>query len=156
MAAEGVGLALAPQAWAALRHYQAVSPRILTAEFLSKVGPLFVVAVYAHTEHSSTEDKDHFYCELESVMTRAKGLTIVLGDFNAAVGETVQGVVRLHRLGRKTNDNVERLVSFATSNGMCIANTLFPHKSIHQTTWYPPNLYAEPILKDSVLVQHRL
>ena len=115
-AAEGVGLALALQAWAALRHYQAVSPRILTAEFLSKVGPRFVVVVYAHTEQSSTEDKDHFYCELESVMTRAKGLTMVMGDFNAAVGETVQGVVRPHRLGRKTNDNGERLVSFATSN----------------------------------------
>lgn len=71
-AAEGVGLALAPQSWAALRHYQAVLPRILTAEFLSKVGPLFVVVVYAPTNQSNIEDKDNFYCELESVMTRAK------------------------------------------------------------------------------------
>ena len=83
-AAEGVELALAPRAWAALRHYQAVSLRVLTAEFLSKVGPLFVVVVYAPTDQSRTEDKDHFYCELESVMTRANGLTIVMGDFNAA------------------------------------------------------------------------
>ena len=134
-AAEGVRLALALWAWAALRHYQAVSPQILTAEFLSKVGSLFVVVVNAPTDQSSTEDKDHFYCELESVMTRANGLTMVMGDFNAAIGETVQGVVGSHELGRKTNDNGERLVSFATSNGMCITNTLFPHKRIHQTTW---------------------
>ena len=32
---EEVGIALNAHAWAALRHYQAVSPRILTAEFLS-------------------------------------------------------------------------------------------------------------------------
>ena len=52
--------------------------------------------------------------------------------------------------------NGERLVSFATSNGICITNTLFPHKRIHQTMWYPPNPSAEPSLKDYVLVRHRL
>ena len=64
-AAEGVELALAPRAWAALRHYQAVSPRILMAEFLSKVGPLFVVVVYAPADQSSTEDKDTFTVSLK-------------------------------------------------------------------------------------------
>ena len=53
---EGVGLALAPHAKAALRCYQAVSSRILTGEFLTKVGPLLVVVAYAPTDQSSTED----------------------------------------------------------------------------------------------------
>ena len=88
-------------------------------------------------------------------MTRANGLTIVMGNFNAAIGESVQGVVGPQGLGRKTNDNRERLVSLATSNGMCITNTLFPHKRIHQTTWYAPNPSAEPSLKDYVLRVHR-
>ena len=155
-AAEGVGLALAPWTWAALQHYQAVSPQILTAEFLAKAGPLFVDVVYAPTDQSSTEDKDHFYCELESVMTSANGLIIVMGNFNAVIGETVQGVVGPHELGRKTDDNRERLLSFATSTGTCITNILFPHKRIHQTTWYLPTPSAEPSLKDYVLVRHRL
>lgn len=77
-AAEGVGLAHAPQAMAALRHYQAVSSQILTAEFLTKVGPLCVVVVYGLTDQSRTEEKDHFYSDLESVMTRANGLAIVM------------------------------------------------------------------------------
>ena len=52
-------------------------------------------------------------------MTSANGLTIVVGDFNATVGEAVQGVVGSQRLGSRTSDNEERLVFFATSNGMC-------------------------------------
>jgi len=43
---EGVGLALAPRAKAALRYYQAISCRVLTGAFLTKVGPLLVVVMY--------------------------------------------------------------------------------------------------------------
>ena len=39
---------------------------------------------------------------------------------------------------------------------MCITNAFFPHKRIHQTTWYPPNPRAEPSLKDYALVRCRL
>ena len=111
-----------------------------------------MVVVYAPTDQSSTEDKDHFHCDLESVMTRANRVTIVMGNFNATVGETVQGVVGPHGLRRKTTNIGEGLVSFATINGMCVTNTLFPHKHIHQTICYLPNLRAEPGLKDYVLV----
>ena len=37
---EGVGLALSPQATAAIRQHQSVSSRIMAAEFLSQVGPM--------------------------------------------------------------------------------------------------------------------
>lgn len=46
-----------------------------------------MVVVCAPTDQSSTEDKDHFYFDLESAMTRANGLTIVMGDFYVAIGE---------------------------------------------------------------------
>ena len=46
---EGVGLALSPQAREALRHHQSISARILTAEFLTRVGPLMIVVAYAPT-----------------------------------------------------------------------------------------------------------
>ena len=59
-------------------------------------------------------------------------------------------------LSRRTNDNGERLVSFASSNDLAITNTLFPHKCIHQASWCPPNPRAQPSLKDFVLVRHRL
>ena len=124
---EGVRLTLAPHAKAALRCYQAVSSRILTGEFLTKVGPLLMVVVYAPTDQSSTEDKDLFYSDLESVTTNANGLVIVMGDFNAAISDCVEGMVGPHGLSRRTNDNGETLVSFASSNDLTITNSLFLH-----------------------------
>ena len=75
-----------------------------------------------------------------------------MGNFNATVGETVQGVVGPHGLRRRTTNNGEGLVSFATINGMCVTNTLFPDKHVHQTIWYLPNVRAEPSLRDYVLL----
>ena len=72
-AAEGVGLALTPHAWAALRHYQPVSPRMLVAEFLTQMGPLSVVVVYAPTNQSTVEDKEQFYFDLDGVVSRTSG-----------------------------------------------------------------------------------
>ena len=44
---------------------------------------------------------------------------MVMGDFNAAISESIQGVVGPYGLSKVTNDNGERLVSFASANGMC-------------------------------------
>ena len=86
-----------------------------------------VIVVYAPTDHSSREDKDLFYRNLESALSRGNGLAIIMGEFNVTISETVQGVVGSHGLGRKATNNVERLVSFASTNGLCIMNTLFSH-----------------------------
>ncbi len=137
-----IGLALAPHA---------------KGEFLTNASPLLVVVVYAPcTNQSSTEDKDLFYSDLKSVTTNANGLIIVMGDFNTAISDSVEGVVGPHGPNRRTNDNGERLVSFASSNYLTITNSLFPHKLTHQASRYPPNLRAQPSLKDYVLVRRWL
>ena len=133
-----------------------MSSRTLTSEFLTKVDPLLVVVVYAPTDQSSTEDKDLFYLDLESVTTNANEFVIVMGDFNSAISDSVEGVVGPHGLSRGTNDNGERLVSFASGNDLTITNSLFPHKCIHQASWYPPNSRAQPSLKDYVPVRCQL
>ena len=47
--AEGVELVFSPCAWNALRYYEAISPRILTAEVLTRVGALAIIVVYICT-----------------------------------------------------------------------------------------------------------
>ena len=122
---EGVGLALTPHARATMRYHQAVSRRVLAAEFLTKVGPLLIVMAYAPTDQDSKEEKDQFYSDLDRVMSNGNGLAMVMGDFNASVSERMKRVVGPHGLGRRTNDNGERLISFANANRMCISNTFF-------------------------------
>ena len=90
-AAEGVGLPLTLHAWAALRHYQPVSPQMLVAEFLTQMGPLSVVVVHAPTNQSTVEDKEQFYSDLDAVVSRASRLAMVMEDFDAVIGESVQG-----------------------------------------------------------------
>ena len=51
---EGVGLAIAPEARSALRSWQPITSRLLTAEFLTKMGPLAMVVAYAPTESSAS------------------------------------------------------------------------------------------------------
>ena len=50
-------------------------------------------------------------------MSNANGMAMVMGDFNASVSERMKRVVGPHRLGRRTSDNGERLISFADANG---------------------------------------
>ena len=122
---EEVGLALTPHARATMRYHQAVSSRILAAQFLTQVRPLLIVVAYAPTDQDYAQEKDLFYSDLDCVMSNGSGLVMVMGDFNASVSERVRGVVGPYGLGRHTSDNGERLVSFTSANGMCIANTFF-------------------------------
>ena len=133
---------------------QAVSSRVLVAEFLMQVGPLLIVVAYAPTDQDCAEEKDRFYSDLDCVMNNGSGLVMVTGDFNASVSEGVKGVVGPYGLGNRTSDNGERLVSFASTHGLCIANTPFPHKHIHTASWYSPDPRSRPSLKDYVLVKH--
>ena len=76
---EGVGLALTPHARATMQYHQAVSSRVLAAEFHIKVGPLLIVVAYAPTDQESTEEKDRLYSDLDRVMSNGNGLAMVAG-----------------------------------------------------------------------------
>ena len=61
------------------------------------------VVVYAPTENNNEESKEQFYSELDGVMHKVYGLKLVVGDFNASVGKSVNGVVGPHALRRRTS-----------------------------------------------------
>ena len=130
-------------------HHQSVSPRDMTAEFLTQVGPLMIVVVYGPIDRDSNEEKDKFYEDLNCVVSRGHGHVMVMGDFNASVSDKLHGVVGHYGLGSRASDNGERLVTFACANGLCVTNTLFPH----QATWYPPDPSRLPSLKDYILIK---
>ena len=109
-------------------------------------------------EVDDEEESENFYETLQDQLARInkKEHVIVLGDFNARVGP-LENPSRLH--GRhnpdKRNVNGSRLVDFCNTNGLIITNTIFPHKRIHQWTWYHPNQKKGHVL-DYVLISHQL
>jgi hypothetical protein len=58
-------------------------------------------------------------------------------------------------LHEATNDNGNKLITFAAARNMIISNTYFPHKNIHKQTWISPcGLIRNQI--DHILVDNRI
>ena len=103
-----------------------------------------ILVVYAPTNQTSEEVKDQFYADLDGIMTKTNGLTMVLWDFNTSVGDSVPGVVGLHGLGRKQVTMGRGSWSLPTHTG-CVSQTHYSH--IRQFTKQPGTLLMpEPSL----------
>jgi endonuclease/exonuclease/phosphatase family metal-dependent hydrolase len=64
-------------------------------------------------------------------------IKVVMADFNAKVDreQWFRPVIGNESLHNISNNNGERLISFATTRGMTISSTQFQHKNIHKHTW---------------------
>ena len=61
-------------------------------------------------------------------------MRILLGDFNAKVvrENIIKPTVGNESLHQDSNDNVVRIVKFATSKNPVVKSTMFPHWNIHK------------------------
>nr|KAG5699610.1 hypothetical protein BaRGS_000726 [Batillaria attramentaria] len=139
----GVALLMTPEATQALLSWEPVSPRILSARFNSKGRKVTILQCYAPTNVADEEEKENFYEQLQAVLDKAprRDLKILMGDLNAKVGtdntdrELIMGK---HGTGTQ-NENGELFTEFCTTNDLVIGGTIFPHKTIHKTTWTSPD-----------------
>jgi hypothetical protein len=79
--------------------------------------------------------------ELQQLLDDApkKDTILIIGDWNAKVGETeVPGIVGKFGLG-KHNDAGERVIDFCQDNHMVITNTWFQQPKRRLYTWTTPN-----------------
>ena len=103
-------------------------------------GFLSIFVCYAPTDTSEDTLKDSFYETLHYNLQRVSShdIVTVLGDMNATVGPTRDGVE--HIVGpftsTNTNDNGERMTELCASHNLKIASTWFQHRRIHTTSWY--------------------
>nr|KAG5695646.1 hypothetical protein BaRGS_029136 [Batillaria attramentaria] len=139
----GVALLMTPEATQALLSWEPVSPRILSARFNSKGRKVTILQCYAPTNVADEEEKENFYEQLQAILDKAprRDLKILMGDLNAKVGtdntdrELIMGK---HGTGTQ-NENGELFTEFCTTNDLVIGGTIFPHKTIHKTTWTSPD-----------------
>ncbi|XP_047498459.1 uncharacterized protein LOC125045298 [Penaeus chinensis] len=101
-----------------------------------------IISVYAPTLFSTPEDKDQFYGALDDIISRTPSTDTLylLGDFNARVGadhEAWLSCLGAYRRG-KINDNGQRLLELCCYHALCVTNTFFPCKKIHQVSWRHP------------------
>ena len=141
----GVSLVLSRVAQKALIGYSPISERIILAKFLSFTGELVVIQVYAPTSDADENEHSRFYDQLQTTLNSVatnKSCVMLLGDFNAKVGEVkcaADGVMGNFGFGRR-NYRGEQLINFCGINNLVIANTLFQQsKNNRKWTWESPD-----------------
>jgi exonuclease III len=139
----GVGLILSKGLKKSLIEWTAVSERLNTARLFTPLRKLTIVQCYAPTNEATIEEKEAFYGLLEATLhlIRQSDITIMMGDFNAKIGNVNQGlkhVMGRHGLGNR-NENGDLFVDLCANQELIIGGSLFPHKDIHKATWVAPN-----------------
>ena len=120
-----------------------VNSRIISIRIAAKPINITVTQVYAPTTSHSDEETEMFYETLEETImrTRKKDITIIIGDWNAKIGENAYedwaGTVGKFGCGNTTDKGL-RLLEFACNKDLSIANTLYSHKRTRRT-WHSPD-----------------
>ena len=113
----------------------------LTLKVISKY-QLQVIQVYASTSSHSDEEVEELYEEIGKSMEKNKSqYKIIMGDFNAKVGQHHQSdgaTVGKFGLGER-NERGTRLVQIAKSKNLKIGNTFYRKRKIRKWTWISPN-----------------
>lgn len=91
-----------------------------------------IVVCYASTDVAEAEEKDQFYQSFEDVLQSAQAhdLQVVIGDFNARMGNVRNGFDGPH--AEPANDNGQRLLDTCASNNFVTGESLFPHRLIQK------------------------
>lgn len=154
----GTGFVVLKEAMNAVIDFKPIDERLCTLRIKGKFFNITIINGHAPTEDKDDDVKDVFYENLQKAYNNspARDIKIVLGDFNAKVGqETVyRQTVGINALHNTTNENGTRLVDFAVTNNMVVASTYFPHKDIHKITWVSPDGHTRNQI-DHVLIDAR-
>lgn len=152
----GVGVILNQEQAKALKGYWAISDRVILVKLHAKPIDMNIIQVYAPTRDSSTEDLESFYETVEKArkLCKSQENTIILGDFNAKVGEGRRGnTIGPYGLGG-TNERGEELAEWAQRNKFIIGNTWFNVPKRRRWTWKSPGQNIRNQI-DFILVQER-
>ncbi|KAG7296948.1 hypothetical protein JYU34_019852 [Plutella xylostella] len=140
---KGTGFMVSRTLLGSVIKFDAVSDRLCILRIRGKFNNYCIINAYAPTEVSHEDSKDEFYdhVELNFEKLPCYDTKILLGDFNAQVGQEDIFIPTIGRHSKHeiSNDNGIRLISFASSKGMVIKSTMHPHKDIHKGTWKSPD-----------------
>ena len=140
----GVAIMLNKDAAKTMINWAPIGERIIRARFHSRYVKLTLIHVFAPTNDTDEEVKDHFHEKFQAVVEKGPkhDFLVIAVDLSSKVGSDVEGYERVmskHGVGTR-NDNGEKLCDFCGMNDLVITGTIFPHKEIHkQLTWISPD-----------------
>ena len=102
---------------------------------------IVIVHVYMPTSDHDEEEVDEMYDKIEELLeteTKGKDYTLIIGDWNAVVGEGKEEKYVGHYGLRCRNQRGEKLVEFCRRKQLCITNIWFTGKRRRRYTWANP------------------
>ena len=107
--------------------------------FQGKSFNVMVIQVYAPTSNAEEAEVEQFYEDLQELLELTPKKDVLLGDWNAKVGnQETPGVTGKFGLGVQ-NEAGQRLKEFCQENALIIANTLFQQHKGRLYTWTSPD-----------------
>lgn len=138
----GVALLLSRENSKAVIGYNPVNERLISIRMEGNPVNITVIQAYAPTSAANEATTEQFYMQLQDLLSKTpnKDVTIVIGDFNAKVGENsaVRGIVGPHGLGGQ-NEAGLKFVDFCISTELALTNTMFKQHPRRLYTWTAPN-----------------
>uniref|UniRef100_A0A8D8YV05 Craniofacial development protein 2 n=1 Tax=Cacopsylla melanoneura TaxID=428564 RepID=A0A8D8YV05_9HEMI len=137
----GVGIVLNKEWGKRVKSIVLLNSRIIMIKlFLNDKEDVAVIQTYFPTSAHIDDEIEEVYDQLDEVLelVEAKDSLIVLGDWNAVVGETKEdNVTGSYGYGR-INKRGKRLVDFCKEKEFVITNTLFKQPNNRRYTWTAP------------------
>lgn len=155
----GVGFIIRKEISNSVISCSPISSRLIVIRLEAQPMNISIIQVYAPTSSYTDEEIEEFYDQLQNLVNDIpkKDILITMGDWNAKVGQDAyqdwSGTVGRFGLG-ETNDRGLRLLEFASTHRLTLANTLHPHKASRTHTWHSPNGQVHNQI-DYILVQQK-
>ncbi|GFN98810.1 craniofacial development protein 2-like [Plakobranchus ocellatus] len=136
----GVGILFDLRTAKSLRSWCPISDRVVIAKLIAKPLNLGIIQVYALASDSEDVEVEKFYEEIEKGKgyTKSHDIMIVMGDFNAKVGdEREEDVVGPSGIWI-VNGHGNRLIEWCQVNDFTITNTRYQNHPRRHWTWKSP------------------
>ena len=136
----GVGIMTTKAVARCIKRYFAISDRILVMKLAGAPLDINIVQVYAPTAGHDDEDIEEFYEGVDCALKQCKSheLTIVMGDWNAKVGQGRDGeTVGPWGLGVR-NERGQKFTEWCQENNQVILNTWYQNHPRRLWTWKSP------------------
>lgn len=136
----GVGFMVNKRLKNSIISFKGLSERVALLDLSINNLEITIIQCYAPTTAASDEDVELFYSTVNNALKICRKNTIVIGDFNAKIGQpkTEDTIMKRHGYGVKNNRG-SRLIQFARENSLSILNTFFKKKDSKRWTWISPD-----------------
>lgn len=148
----GVAIIIRKELKKSVLHVMQYTERIILLKLKSYTHDINIIQIYAPTAEKDDEEIESFYQSLEEVLrtTKDRDVKIILGDFNAKIGEgEVTDIIGKYGLGQR-NQRGERLIEFCQERNMVITNTMFRLPKRRLYTWTAPGNTKEHLIRNQI------